>query len=454
MAELDFNQLSPEEQQRQALQVLMNSAQGSLLQGYQPDMSQYEFQKPDNIGQAFGNVLKNRVVNPIKEQFGFREPLSRVVKKMQIAGYQDDQAETALDQLMAIQLRQSLQAGGISPEDIDGLSREELAQIKMNLMGPRNTDVYGNVTTTNPLTGEQKLISSPPTSVQEYNLGISQIKPPMRKPTYFERQDQANKGAQSTPSAVQSFNFLTKINPEILNLTPKEKEEYFFRIIRQDPDNAARVAEAQERARNGGLYLTPAQKVVDEAFGKVISDYRVAGGQVAANARLQEFDDIILNLESAEPGQITGLMMYGLPKAARPNMSVDTQDRVEKIITEGLRQTLGAQFTETEAANFIARSYNIMLPESINADRLRRVRKAMQRTAEQTSAAGAYYDEKGTLQGYKTLPTLKDVEQGLYKMSDYSGIADETLTTMLRDETVSRTEWEVLYRIAQMRKLQ
>ncbi len=453
MAELDFNQLSPEEQQRQALQVLMNSAQGALLQGYQPDMSQYEFKKPDNIGQAFGNVLKNRVVNPIKEQFGFREPLSRVVKKMQIAGYQDDQAETALDQLMAIQLRQSLQAGGISPEDIDGLSREELAQIKMNLMGPSSTDVYGNVTTTNPLTGEQKLISSPPTSVQEYNLGVSQTKPPMRKPTYFERQDQAKKGTQSIPSAVQTFQFLTELNPEILSLKPEEQEEYLFKIIRQDPVTAGEIAKAQRKAAAGGLYLTRAQEKVDELFAGQISNFRIQGGQTTALSRLQEFDEIIGNLES-NPGQITGLRLSAMPRIARPVISIDTQDRVERIITEGLRVTLGAAFTAEEAKQFIARSYNIMLPESVNADRLRRVRAAMQRTTEELAAAGNYYDEKGSLQGFKGLPTLQSLEKGLYKVSDYKGLTNEQLMTRIDDPSISRDEFDILLRVAQMRKVQ
>lgn len=425
---------------------IYNMSQQELMQALTPP-------QPEDKG-FIGNLFTRRLLNPIQEKLGIRESLADQMRREQIGASRLDAFENMQGMQRDNQLRQQLIAMGVDSETANSLPIDKVAEAVISGSGETETNVYGDLTRTNPLSGVQQVLSQAPTSVREFNFSRSQTQPPMRTQSYDDFIAQKNKGAQSTPSAVQSFNFLTKLNPEILKLPPKQQEEYFFKIIRQDPDNASRVAEAQERARNGGLYLTPAQKVVDEAFGKVISDYRVAGGQVAANARLQEFDDIILNLESADPGQITGLMMYGLPKAARPNMSVDTQDRVEKIITEGLRQTLGAQFTEAEAANFIARSYNIMLPESINADRLRRVRKAMQRTAEQTSAAGAYYDEKGTLQGYKALPTLKDVEQGLYKMSDYSGISDETLTTMLRDETVSRTEWEVLYRIAQMRRVQ
>ena len=95
-----------------------------------------------------------------------------------------------------------------------------------------------------------------------------------------------------------------------------------------------------------------------------------------------------------------------------------------------------------------------MLPESVNADRLRRVRAAMRKTTEDIAAAGKYYDEKGTMQGYQALPTLQSVERGLYKISDYSGLTNEQLMTRVDDPNISRTEFDILYRAAQMRKIQ
>ena len=244
-----------------------------------------------------------------------------------------------------------------------------------------------------------------------------------------------------------------KTNPALNNLSGQEKQDLLFKIIRQDPDTASKIAKGQVTSRNGGLFLTPAQQKVDELFAANISAFRFAGGQTASLSRAKELDEIIAALESAEPGQITGQVLSLTPRRARPDVSVNTQDRVEKLITEGLRQTLGAQFTESEAAAFIARSYNIMLPESVNADRLKRVRAAMRQTTDAMVSAGVYYDKKGSLQGYEGLPTLKDVEAELYKISDYAGITNEQLMTRIDDPSISRDEFDVLLRVAQMRKI-
>lgn len=109
MAEFDFNSLSAQEQEELRRQYLMNQAQKQLMSpGFQPDMSQYEFKKPENIGQAFGNVLKNQVLNPVQERLGMREPLSSVVKKMQIRDMQQDQAREFLNAANRQQLQNFL----------------------------------------------------------------------------------------------------------------------------------------------------------------------------------------------------------------------------------------------------------------------------------------------------------------------------------------------------------
>ena len=464
MADFDFNALPPEEQAKFKNMYLLNQAQGALASpGYQPDMSQYEFKKPDNVGQALGNVVKNRVINPVQEAFGYREPMSDVLNKMRIGQFQQEMSQNRVEALSAQQLRNVLiNTKRVDPATAQSLDYETLQSIVTSMQGPVQTDVYGNTYTVNPLTGERTAGTAAPTSVQEYKYGVSQIPSasetvvpfkPAEIPSYFDRQDELKRGVQSKPSAVQTFEFLMETNPALNNLSGQEKQDLLFKIIRQDPDTASKIAKGQVTSRNGGLFLTPAQQRVDELFAANISAFRFAGGQTASLSRAKELDEIIAALESAEPGQITGQVLSLTPRRARPDVSVNTQDRVEKLITEGLRQTLGAQFTESEAAAFIARSYNIMLPESVNADRLKRVRAAMRQTTDAMVSAGVYYDKKGSLQGYEGLPALKDVEAGLYKISDYAGITNEQLMTRIDDPSISRDEFDVLLRVAQMRKI-
>ena len=461
MADFDFNALPPEEQANVANMYLLNQEQSKLASpGYQPKMSGYEFETPKNVGQALGNVFKNRVLNPLQETLGYREPIGDIVKKMQIGKFQQEMSQNRVEALSAAQLRNVLINGKkLDPRMVNSLDYKTLQSIVEKSQGPVQTDVYGNPYTVNTLTGERTAGTAAPTSVQEYNFGVSQIPEtvspfkPAPVPSYFDRQDKRTAGAQSKPSAIQIYEFMLEQNPDSNKLTGPERQELMFKIIRQDEETAGKIAESQERARKGGLFLTPAQEKVDELFADHIAEFRIKGGQTKALSRLTEFDEIIANL-LANPGQITGALLSTTPRIARPTISTDTQDRVERIITEGLRVTLGAQFTADEATQFIARSYNIMLPESVNADRLRRVRAAMRKTTEDITAAGKYYDEKGTMQGYQALPTLQNVESGLYKISDYSGLTNEQLMTRVDDPSISRAEFDILYRAAQMRKIQ
>ena len=175
MAEFDFNSLSSQEQEELRKQYLLNQAQNSLLTpGMQPDMSQYEFQKPENIGQAFGNVFKNGVLNPIQERLGMRESLRSVVKKMQIRDMQQDQAKTFLNAANRQQLQNYFTNQGMDAEVVNNLGLDELRELAVNRQGEVEFDNYGNPTQTNLMTGE---VSSPyqlPSELQQYNRSMGQ----------------------------------------------------------------------------------------------------------------------------------------------------------------------------------------------------------------------------------------------------------------------------------------
>src|SRR6056300_904707 len=169
MAEFDFNSLSAQEQEELRRQYLMNQAQKQLMSpGFQPDMSQYEFKKPENIGQAFGNVLKNQVLNPVQERLGMREPLSSVVKKMQIRDMQQDQAREFLNAANRQQLQNFFINQGQDAGIIKNLGLDELRSIATSQMSDPQTDPFGVTTQRNVLTGEQSVINAPPPELQEF----------------------------------------------------------------------------------------------------------------------------------------------------------------------------------------------------------------------------------------------------------------------------------------------
>lgn len=424
---------------------IYNMSQQELMQALTPP-------KPADKG-FFGNLFTRRLVNPLQEKLGMRESLADQMRREQIGASRLDAFQDLQGMQRDEQLRQQLIASGVDPATANSLPIDKVAEAVIARSGQTSTNVYGDLTRTNPLSGVQQVLSTAPTSVREYNFSRSQTQPPLRQQGYDEFIAQQKRRAQSTPSAVQTFEYLKKLDPSIVNYSPEDKQKLLFSIIRQDPTTAGKIAEAQEMARNGGLSLTPGEKTFDTAFAKYLVDYRTQGGRSGVSSQLKEFDEIIANLESS-PGLITGRAISLQPRMTRPDISIDTQDRVEKIITQGLRVTLGAAFTEGEAKAFIDRSFNIMLPESINADRLRRVREAMEKASDQMFKAGAYYDEKGSMQGYRELPELLDLDKGMYRMSDYKSLNNEEVLQIMDDPSISEEEWNVLLKLVKMRKVQ
>ena len=177
MAELDFNSLSPEEKQRLLRELMLNQAQGNLLQTYSPNMDNYEFKKPDNFGQAMGNMFKNQVLNPVQEILGYREPLSSVVKKYQIEGYKADQNQRVIEELNRQQLIDTLSQAGVKTEKLKGLDYEGLQNIYTNLQSTPITGPYGERYTVNALTGEVKPITEPSADMQQYFIDNPNARP-------------------------------------------------------------------------------------------------------------------------------------------------------------------------------------------------------------------------------------------------------------------------------------
>ena len=74
-----------------------------------------------------------------------------------------------------------------------------------------------------------------------------------------------------------------------------------------------------------------------------------------------------------------------------------------------LRTILGGQFTAQEGERLIARAFNPKLPPEENAKRVRRLFLQMSSAAEQKQAMADYFDQFGTLRGYKgKMPSVDD----------------------------------------------
>lgn len=103
---------------------------------------------------------------------------------------------------------------------------------------------------------------------------------------------------------------------------------------------------------------------------------------------------------------------------------LDIQQRIEGIVQQSLRETLGAQFTAKEAENLLNRSYNPALPQEINAKRLKFLATITKQMGDLTSRKIDYFNENKSLAGFdeaafdKKITILKQQLENYYDVLD------------------------------------
>jgi hypothetical protein len=385
-------------------------------------------------GRVLKQIGRNAILTPIQERLGLKDTPERMVARARYATSTLANLESQLD-LKA--KNRALHAANYI--NYDGLPNDVQDEYMLRL-GSRDLD--------GALTALREYRSGLKTNdTKEYEYARAQFElnnPNEGYKTYEEWKTSNKKKEQSIPSAVQTFNFLKELNPDIKNMAPNDQQDLLFKIIRQDVDTASLIAQAQYKAGLGGLNLTPAQKKVDELFGTDYANYKQLGGYAAAMRDLNDLDrSVKLLLESEEA--LTGPLVGNLPTEARSAESVNLEDEVARIVIQDLRRTLGAQFTENEGKQFIARSFNVLLPNKVNAQRLQRMRAVMQQVHDAKKAAIDYYEDKGTISGLKsTIPTEADLEKAVFLVTDYDGVDDEQLINWARDPRISNAEFEAI----------
>jgi hypothetical protein len=406
------------------------------------------FRKPANIREALGNLARNQILTPIQQQLGYAEPLSRQIKRFEINQVlaRQGQENQRRQQLITILANQ-----GLAEDLLDSLDYESLQNVATNA-GVTTTNTFGDTVHTK--VGGDRTVNNAPTRVREYNFYAQQAKAVGITPVSFEEFIKRGGAQNRTPAAVQSYEFLLQINPEIANWSPQEQQDLFFKILRQDAVTAGAVARATQTARDGGIVLTPGERKVDELFAATLEHWNLQGARTNYRQNILDMNGAINQLERAKPGEITGKtvsLMTPLIRSPQTNLLVNN---IERIVTENLRATLGAQFTENEAKAFIERSFNVSLPEKVIAERLKRLRAAM-KTVEQTKdSASEYWLEKGTIKGFsQALPEMSSYEENIYQVSDYDGVPDEEIIRRVVDPNISELEAMVLLEVVDARNI-
>lgn len=149
-----------------------------------------------------------------------------------------------------------------------------------------------------------------------------------------------------------------------------------------------------------------AQKSIDREFGKEYSKFVIGGGASSVGKNISQLQDAtnILQKHLKAGNDLTGDFRSVLPESLRSFANpegVKIQQMVEEVVQSNLKSVLGAQFTEREAQQLLARTFNPKLLPEENIRRIQNLQKSIELAFQQKLKAVQYFEENGTISGFK-----------------------------------------------------
>lgn len=244
-------------------------------------------------------------------------------------------------------------------------------------------------------------------------------------------------------------------NPKTIRHGDPTYNYYASQIKAKEAAKKAKLEKGQKFAPDGTLLL-PGQIAQDKAFAKDLEKQRpaVAAANVAALSGIADqlasgnsdvgtgFDSII---SMVDPKGDLGV------RAILGQEGLDVQQRVEGIVQQSLRETLGAQFTQTEAFALISRAYNPRLPAKLNSKRLKVAANIASKLIEMKQAKADYFTSTGgTLHGYAAqlenmIPQMEAQLRAIYEETErqQDPSANSSQTSSTSGQTSSGTSWSI-----------
>jgi hypothetical protein len=182
-----------------------------------------------------------------------------------------------------------------------------------------------------------------------------------------------------------------------------------------DEIDLLKLMDQRKRANEKGkeLNLTPGEKKRDEDFAKKANEWDATGGFASFAGNLDRLKGSVVELE--KDGDLANTVMPKFMRDIFKPESSKTQEDIEFVAQQSLKQILGGQFSKEEGAQLIQRTYNPRLPDEVNVRKLNTLIKQLDVQGRAKQAALDYFKENGTLKGFKgtSATTISDFEKEL-----------------------------------------
>ena len=241
----------------------------------------------------------------------------------------------------------------------------------------------------------ESMMKTPDLTTAQKNASALGLKPGSKEYDEFIRNSASRSGGGTAD--ISNYNFFEKLSDE--------EKQVFLKLQRLDADTAGKIAAAQTQAKQGGVLLTPAEKLVDEKFAATAAEY-LSGGKTQIGANVLNLRRKLKILESGDlnvSGPVVGLLPESVQSITNPDALSFIGD-IREIVFQSLREKLGAQFTEREGDRLVAAAFDQRLSEEQNTKRLERLLQVIEGAAKNKEEMIAHYNENGTLQGYVQQP--------------------------------------------------
>jgi len=256
-------------------------------------------------------------------------------------------------------------------------------------------------------------------------------------------ESQFNQPSDSSTSAIDNLQHLNNLYEKLNSATDKNEKESIQRQIndfegilgtkKYDVDFEARKAEAIEKAKQGGVSVTPLQKKIDEAFSLKAVEFE-SGGKAQVEGNIANLQNVIGILKDGNnvSGPFIGLLPEGVQSFTNPK-ALAILGNIRDIVFQSLREKLGAQFTEKEGDRLVAAAYDQRLSEEENIKRLERLLKITQDAAIAKQNMVNYYGENGTLAGYESTPLTFNSLMDSFIAPDLANKSDDEIRAMFKN---------------------
>jgi len=243
-------------------------------------------------------------------------------------------------------------------------------------------------------------------------------------------------------------------NFEYFESLPPEQQETFKMLEGKSEELAFALAEARRIAGSqAGLDLSPLELERDKKVASELIEFE-RGGFASVQSNLDKLDKNIKLLESGQDltGPVTGNVPIVVRAFTNPE-SVGLEDDIRSIIFQSLRETLGAQFTEREGEKLIAATFNNLLSEEINAERLKRLRKETANSAQAKLDMIDWFDKNRTMRGYKgKIFDSSNLLDNLIKPEDYADLTDNELELIFTNPATTDQELNAIRKLLEQRR--